>query len=235
MPTKDRRCFVSRAVAYFERQDYANRELLVLDDGDDPVGDLMPADPLIRYVRLERQLVLGEKRNHACELARGSVIVHWDDDDWQAANRISRQVEQLRLHGADLCGPRRLLYLEPSRTRAWLYDYPASGPRPWVAGNGLCYTIDTWRESPFANLAVGEDTSFVRSRGRDAVVELDDHVVIGLIHDANSNPKLTSSTGWQPRRIAEVREAMGADYRMYGRHQAAPAGAGPPAVARTCD
>jgi glycosyltransferase involved in cell wall biosynthesis len=216
MPTMDRRRFVSRAIAYFSRQDYPRRELLVLDDGEDAVDDLVPADPLIRYVRLERRLVLGEKRNLACELARGSVIVHWDDDDWQAPNRISYQVEQLLLHGADICGSRRLLYLEPARRRAWRYDYPAAASGPWVAGNGLCYRVETWRERPFANVAVGEDSRFIDDRGREALALLDDHrFVVGLLHEANSSRKPTSSTGWRRRPLDEVRALMGHDYGMY--------------------
>jgi len=167
-------------------------------------------------VRLERRLGLGEKRNHACELARGSVIVHWDDDDWYAATRISYQVEQLERHGADLCGPGRLLYLEPAPARAWLYAYPAAAPARWLAGNGLCYRIEAWHQRPFADVHVGEDTRFVRNRGRAAVIVLADHrFVVGIIHGANSNPKLTSSAGWRPRPVGEVRALMGADYRLY--------------------
>jgi glycosyltransferase involved in cell wall biosynthesis len=216
MPTSDRRDLVRRSITYFDRQDYPNRELLVVDDGDDPVGDLVPVDPRFRYVRLERRVVLGEKRNHACELARGSVIVHWDDDDWYAANRLSYQVEQLQRHCADLCGPGRLLYLELAPARAWLYAYPVAAPVRWIAGNGLCYRIEAWRERPFVGVDVGEDTSFVRNRGRGAVIVHDDHrFLVGIIHGANSNPKPTSSLGWRPRPVGEVRSLLGSDYRSY--------------------
>lgn len=37
MPTRDRRALAGQAVAYFMRQDYAERELIVVDDGDDAV------------------------------------------------------------------------------------------------------------------------------------------------------------------------------------------------------
>ncbi len=92
MPTADRREHVGRSIGYFLRQDYPNSELVVLDDGEDRVADLMPDDPRVRYVGLERRLILGEKRNRACELAHGEIIVHWDDDDWQAPHRLSYQV-----------------------------------------------------------------------------------------------------------------------------------------------
>ncbi|MCB0244440.1 MAG: glycosyltransferase family 2 protein, partial [Anaerolineae bacterium] len=102
MPTRNRRRFVPLALAYFARQDYEPRELIVLDDGDDPVAELMPDDPRVRYVRLDRRQTVGAKRNMGCRLAKGDVIVHWDDDDWMADWRLTYQVAQLREKDADL-------------------------------------------------------------------------------------------------------------------------------------
>src|SRR5262249_51867830 len=82
MPTLKRRRFVPRAIEYFLRQDHPAKELVILDDGSDPVADLIPEHPAIVYRRLEHRLVLGAKRNMACEMARGEIIAHWDDDDW---------------------------------------------------------------------------------------------------------------------------------------------------------
>ena len=51
MPTADRRAHVGRAIAAFQRQTHAERELLILDSGRDAVADLIPPDPRIRYWR----------------------------------------------------------------------------------------------------------------------------------------------------------------------------------------
>src|SRR5262249_53600259 len=51
MPTADRHAFIPRAIRQFCRQDYPERELIVLDAGQNPVLDLIPADPRIRYIR----------------------------------------------------------------------------------------------------------------------------------------------------------------------------------------
>jgi glycosyltransferase involved in cell wall biosynthesis len=215
MPTCDRREWVTQAIAYFRRQDYPNRELLVLDDGEHRVADLVPPDPRIRYVALDRRLVLGEKRNRACELARGDVILHWDDDDWQAPHRVRYQVEQLQLHGSALCGPSRALYFDPASAQAWLYDYPA-GPRAWVAGNALCYRRELWRENPFPHVQVGEDTRFVWSPRAGAPLVLPDHrFFAGVVHRANTSQKLTRGSYWHPRPLDEVRSLLGADYGFY--------------------
>jgi O-antigen biosynthesis protein len=213
MPTADRRELVRRALAYFLRQRYARRELLILDDGDDAVDDLVPADPRIRYVRLERRLGLGEKRNRACELARGTVIAHWDDDDWYAPSRLSHQVAQLRRSGADVCGPGRLVCFDPARAVAWRFQRAA----PWVAGNGLCYRREAWRATPFADVDIGEDTRFVYGRraAGGVLVLRDDRLLAALIHPGNTSPKRTDTPGWRRWPIAEVRAMLGSDYRVY--------------------
>jgi Glycosyl transferase family 2 len=60
MPTANRRRFVSQAIRYFLAQEYSNKELLIVDDGEEAVGDLVPEDARIRYIRLPRKSVLGE-------------------------------------------------------------------------------------------------------------------------------------------------------------------------------
>ncbi len=134
MPTRDRPAFVDQAVAYFLRQDYPNRELIVVDDGVAPVSDALAADPRIRYLRLNRPQPIGTKRNLACQAARGELIAHWDDDDWMRADRLSHQVAALT--GGDApdfvaCGLGELLYLRPIAGDAWRYRPLAHDP-PWL-------------------------------------------------------------------------------------------------------
>jgi glycosyltransferase involved in cell wall biosynthesis len=215
MPTADRRCWVPSAIEYFLRQDYRNSELIVLDDGDDRVADLIPAERRVRYFSLDQRLILGEKRNRACELARGEVIVHWDDDDWQAASRLSYQVESLEAAGAGLCGSSRVLYFEPASRRAWLYHYPER-QRKWVAGNSLCYRRSLWMENRFAAVAIGEDTRFVWDPRVGTPLDLPDHrFFAALIHPSNSSRKVTRGAVWQSRPLDELRSLLQADWARY--------------------
>lgn len=216
MPTKDRPDHVVRAIEYFQRQDYVSRELIIVDDGAEPIADLVAVSGNIRYVRLDEPLSLGEKRNRACALARGEVIVHWDDDDWYAPHRIRYQVEQLQLHRADVCGTSRLLYLDPSHRTAWLYRYPASAPAPWVGGSSLCYRVETWRRRPFTDIGVGEDTSFVAGRDRASTLVLSDHrFVVALLHDGNVSSRVGSRECWRRHPVSEVKRILGRDYVRY--------------------
>lgn len=215
MPTYNRRRFVPQAVRYFLRQDYPNRELIIVDDGTDAIMDLVPDDPRIRYVRLNQKKTIGAKRNFACQEAKGEVIVHWDDDDWMADWRLRYQVDSLLRERADLCGLAQVLYYAPQSEQAWQYRYPTS-EKPWVTGNTLCYTKAFWTQNPFVDVNVGEDTRFVWTNRSKKIVALQDSTFyVALIHPGNISPKRTTDTRWHPYPIAEIQHLMGKDWGFY--------------------
>ena len=196
MPTHNRRNFVPRAIAYFQNQDYPERELIILDDGSDAVEDLIPPDGRIHYTRLEKKLTLGAKRNLACEQAHANLLLHWDDDDWYAPRRIRYQVEALQAAGAEVCGLRQMLFYDLVTRRAWLYKYPAS-QRTWLAGGSLLYTRDFWKSSPFPSLQVGEDTRFVWGHSLENALALPDFTFyVATIHPGNTSPKHLRGSYW---------------------------------------
>jgi glycosyltransferase involved in cell wall biosynthesis len=216
MPTYDRRPFVAQAVEYFLRQEHPAKELVVVDDGPEPVADLLPEDRRIVYRRLERRTVLGAKRNLACDLARGHVIVHWDDDDWSAPHRLATQLAALA-DGADLCGARSLLYYDPAAAQAWRFGWPVAH-RAWAAGATLAYPRSVWARSPFPELAVGEDTRFVWGPGVTTVADVGDRdCVVGIVHRANTAPKAVHGPHWTPRPVSEVHDLLGDDVEFYRR------------------
>jgi glycosyltransferase involved in cell wall biosynthesis len=215
MPTFDRRCFVPQAVRYFLRQDYPARELIILDDGPEPVGHLLPADDRVIYHRLETQMVLGAKRNLACQLARGPLIAHWDDDDWASPDRISVQVTALTGGGADVCGAASLLYYDPVGSCAWRFTWP-DRLRPWAAGPSLCFAKEMWARSPFPEVAIGEDTRFVFSPAVRRIADVSAAAcVVGIIHPRNTAPKSVHGVHWSPRPVREAEDVLGDDMAFY--------------------
>ena len=221
MPTRNRRHFVPQAIHYFLRQDYAKKELLIVDDGDDPVADLVPPDPKIRYVRALSELTLGAKRNLACQLAHGDLFAHWDDDDWMAGHRLSYQVTVLEEEQADLCGLKEVVFYRPDKDQAWLYVYP-DDDQPWLAGGTLCYTRAYWERNPFPDLNTGEDTHFVWSEQRPKMVALSDYsFYVALVHPGNTCYKRTFGRRWHPYPAGRVRRLLADDWAFY--HQARPA------------
>ncbi len=215
MPTADRRHFMPQAIRYFLRQDYPHRELIVVDDGDDPVEDLLPDDSRIRYFRLAGREAVGAKRNFACRKASGELIAHWDDDDWMADWRLSYQVAGLLEARADACGLQRPLYYEPASIKAWRYVYPPTR-RPWVAGGTLCYTRELWRRNPFFDGGDAPAHGFLWNGPVKKVLALEDQrFYVGLIHPGNASPKNTSNCRWHPAGVAEARETIGDAWPFY--------------------
>jgi glycosyltransferase involved in cell wall biosynthesis len=104
-PTYNRRTFIPTAIECFKAQDYDHSQIewIILDDGTDKVKDLFDkaiADGLknIRYVALPdgEKLPIGAKRNRLNEMAKGDIIVCWDDDDYYPPMRIKKAVNRLQ-------------------------------------------------------------------------------------------------------------------------------------------
>lgn len=208
MPTGDRPELALRAARHFLRQRYPHRQLLVVDDGERPIGPLLPQDDRIRTLRLERKLPLGTKRNLACEATDAEVIIHWDDDDWMAPGWIDAQVHALRDHDADVTGLGNVIFYSPVARRAWRYVYPSSG-RPWVHGATLCYTRAVWLRNPFPPVTVGEDLRFLWSGSTHRIVPHErSDLFVSYVHAANTSPKRFISSRWQACPVEVVDRLM---------------------------
>ena len=215
MPTHNRRSFVPQAIRCFLRQDYSNLELLVVDDGTEPIGDLMPTSDRIRYVRFDQKLTIGAKRNLACEKAHGEFIVHWDDDDWYPSWRVGAQVRAMLDRGADLCGSSRVAYFDPARDQAWEYRYPST-KGPWVAGNTLAYRKSFWSGHKFPDIQVGEDSRFVWSSKGRAVVDLaDPGLCVATVHSNNTSRKNVNAVYWHAQPRDYIDSLIGDDVYFY--------------------
>ncbi len=206
MPTYNRRTFVPAALACFAAQDYANLELIVVDDGSDSIADLLPSDSRIRYFRLDAKLNTGAKRNFACEQARGSWIAHWDDDDWYAPTRIRTQIDAMRNTHWQCSGTTTMYYVDCDHDRAFRYSYGGSG-RAWLGA--LLYAKSAWERNRFESIQIGEDVRFV---GRIPVADRldlnDPGLTIGTIHPSNTSPKKTSGAYWSPESPEKIRDLM---------------------------
>jgi glycosyltransferase involved in cell wall biosynthesis len=215
MPTSNRRRFVAQAIWYFLRQDLASRELIVVDDGADGIADLLPGDERIRYVRLERRLPLGAKRNLACELAGGELIAHWDDDDWIGPDRLRLQVEALLAGDADICGADAVLHywLERGQVRR---DRRRSDAGPRLAGGTLLYRRSAWGARRFPEIDVGEDGAFVGHFPPDRVRVLSDPPwYVAVIHPGSTAARNLADPRWEPRPMEELNQRLDLDQDFY--------------------
>ena len=152
----------------------------------------------VEIVRVPSNTSIGTMRNIAVMQARGNIIVHFDDDDWQSPNRVARQVDALRgsyiVESSDYyC---YFLYTDKA-SKSWSWGRTFHG-----SGCSLAYTKDAWRERQFPNVKVGEDQIFCRSPRRGYVKNTrDSDLFVYMRHNSN-----TSELG--PTYVHDTHEAL---------------------------
>lgn len=81
------------AVGCFLKQDYENKELIILNNHKIP---LVASLPQVRIVNEPKYATLGDCRTRLLELADGEYVRTWDDDDLYYPWAISQGVENIR-------------------------------------------------------------------------------------------------------------------------------------------
>ncbi len=230
-PTRDRREWLKKSIACFEAQTYRNLELLIIADGEDRVDDLIPKgddrimiswfypvfmDPLPGPLQDPEgtgpfYLNIGQKRNVACDRARGDIIAHWDDDDYYAPGRIEDQVNRLKISGKYVTGYSTMKFTDGADWWEW------AGDTQYGIGSSLMYFKEYWKAHPFPNNHTGEDLAFnLEAMASRSIISVDcrDMMYVNN-HDGNTVPremtgrqwkKLTKQPDWQPiDAIKEIR------------------------------
>ena len=112
-PTFNRRPFVNSMIKCFDHQTYPKdkMEWIIIDDGSDPIGDLIESHPNVKYFKYSEKMPLGRKRNIMHEKSKGDIIVYMDDDDYYPPERVSHAVEMLQSHPKALCAGASEIYI----------------------------------------------------------------------------------------------------------------------------
>jgi glycosyltransferase involved in cell wall biosynthesis len=192
MPTYNRRSFLALSLQTFESQDYPAKELIVLDDGSDRVGDLVEKVSNVRYIRLPTRTSIGAKRNRGCSEARGAIIAHWDDDDWYAPQRLRCQVAPLLSNEGDLTGLENSFVFELPAGKFWTTH--ANLHHRMFVGDVHGGTLMFWKRLfdeglryPGTNIA--EDATFIQAalrRRRRLVRVPNDGLFVYIRHGGNA-------------------------------------------------
>lgn len=192
MPTANRQKYIPLAIQNFLEQDYPNKELVIIDDGAISILPLLADDPQIKYFYSDSPKTVGMKRNEAGEKASGEIIMHWDDDDWRAADWITKQLHFLLNSGADICGIEHVNFYAVVTDTLWQgTSLNRNNPhyRGWLNGATLAYRKSFWRQHPFKDLNSGEDDDFISSP--EAILFAHDYIdgFIAVLHPKNTTVK----------------------------------------------
>jgi len=218
MPTYNRHQLLSKAIEQFLEQDYENKELIIIDDSDVQFSSHLLDHSNITYVFSSNRSSIGAKRNQACQMASGSVIVHLDDDDLYGSDWLTAQVTFLLQNQLDVTGLNTPYFFHSGSADFWQYTYPEN-QKPWVYGATLCYTKKFWSTNQFPETSCGEDNHFVWNNDRVKLLACSSlHSYLGNIHARNTSPKELKDQRWRklapdqiPARIDEMKKTKSVD------------------------
>lgn len=206
-PTANRREFFPRSVRCFLSQNYPDMEWIVLDDGSDPIKDLLPEDPRIRYFYEPPARNHGQKMNRCMELAQGEYAIVWDDDDWYAPNRVSNQiVPMIATPDIQITGTSQLYYVLHGTQRC--FHYVNKTDLIWIGA--IAFRKSAWASRQFNDKSHGADYDFMTQIPKSQWLDLADRtLLVSTIHDNNAAPKRVPAPWWVEQPWETVQAIMG--------------------------
>ena len=195
MPTCNRQGLIPVALKCYLSQDWPDKELVVIDDGSVKARGLVKQlVPDAVYIYLAEQQILGAKRNLACEVARGEVICHFDDDDWSAAGRIRDQVTRLIESGKQMTGYHSITYWNGIKA----YRYVSAVPQ-YILGTTMCYRKSFWDSHLFPEKNYAEDNGLIyKARDENQLIAEDARqmMVVRSHASCTSSPERLRQNTW---------------------------------------
>lgn len=178
MPT-NRPKWAERAIREWQRQTYPSKQLIVVTDGEQLRINPVPG---VHIVHLDGRHSVGAKRNIACEIARGGIIAHVDDDDWYAPERLERQVALLESSRARVVGFNSAPFVD-------IRTGEARQCRGCVLGASFMYWRGWWEYHRFGNLQLAEDVDFWNTAKPAVLAVPGDGYIVCRNHAQNTDPR----------------------------------------------
>lgn len=202
--TKDRRVFMPLLKYSYMIQSYPEdkMELVIIDDGDDPIEDTLFGVPNVKYVRCESGMTISQKRNLAVKSAMYDVLVNMDDDDVYPNNSVTHRVAMLLKEPVKQCGfCTTIPCYDITKFSSFMNVPPITlEMSERVSEASLIFTRKFWEECQFDDMVhIGEGNAFIRGRENMCRELSPQNVIVSLIH-----PNNTSS-----RKLPENKESNG--------------------------
>ena len=207
------------AVVSFLNQDYGNRFLVVVDDGERPLDlSAVPAERRL-LIRPPGRRPLGELRNLGLDAIPADALwTYWDDDDWRHPAQMTAQRRVLDTLGVPACLLTRQVKYSLPHDVAYVDRHPGG-----FAGTLMSRKHPTLRFPPWA---AAEDSAYLDALKQDwSWYPWDNppHLMLRFFHGANTWDlghfgllHRHAGTWTLPRRSAEVLHHVLGLYRRQG-------------------
>lgn len=204
--TRDRRIFMPILKYSYMIQSYPEDklEIVIVDDGDDPIEDTLIGVPNVTYVRLDEKKTIGEKRNIGVSRAMYDVIAFMDDDDVYPNNSILERTAMMLKYNRKECAFCTVIPCYDIAKYSSFMNAPPLTLRmsERVSEATLIFTRKFWEQRPFGDTQIGEGDAFIRGREHMCRELSPQEVIVSLVH-----PKNTSS-----RKIPDFKEPNGCHF-----------------------
>lgn len=178
---------MKRSVLSFKKQTYGNKELVVVDDGEQDLEEVLKEIPSsqLQYLKLENkpENTLGKLRNRSLDIAAGDFMVQWDDDDWYHPDRISVQAGFLEEGYDACCISGSLMHLDEEK----YMHHPYVGYLPEGIPGSIMHRTDEGIRYPHARRA--EDTVYLKEWMEKKYLQIPEkytHLFIRCYHGDNT-------------------------------------------------
>jgi glycosyltransferase involved in cell wall biosynthesis len=208
-PTHGREEFLSAIADCVRSQTYQDIEWLVLDDSAEPSVELScHAWDRLHYMHSAERLTIGEKRNRLIDIAKGDVVVHFDDDDFYAPEYVSSVLASLVKEHSDVSlltgffvahlDVDSIGYYRPSVKKGPAFHFGPKGVAPVKLENlnipyihlcygwGYAYHKRVWKQFPFQQINQFEDREFVRAAARNFQIGSHEFEAVQCVHSVHS-------------------------------------------------
>jgi glycosyltransferase involved in cell wall biosynthesis len=209
-----------RSLRSFCKQDYSDKELIVVTDGDstysahiqDHIRNLGRQDVICVPLRTKQNL--GALRNISLEHASGPLVCQWDDDDINHPRRLSIQIEAMKSVNAQASYLRDNFHLFCDTRKLYWCDWIRSTTCPAFPGSLLAYKDVILRYpddfSRHEDSAVQEK---LLAKTRTAMLSGYGYLYIYTFHGSNTfehahHAALARSLGFEAATLRELRSAI---------------------------
>ena len=191
-PTYNRRMFIPTLIDIYKAQTFPKEKMewIIIDDGRDKVEDLFKeaSIPNLRYIRVQKKMRLGAKRNMLNKEATGAIIVAMDDDDYYPPTRVSSVVEAFQKNPSiELAGSSEmnLYYMDTKKiyiTGPYGENHATNGTMAWRKSYANTHSYNEY-------VTHAEETSYLDNY-TNKMIQLDPlHTILVICHTDNTVDK----------------------------------------------
>lgn len=192
-PTYNRSKFFAASIDCYLAQTYPleRREWIILDDGDEPLDELLtllPSAAQIRYIKVPQKMSIGAKRNRLNAEASGHIIVCWDDDDYYPVERLAHIAQKMASQPRISLAGSSLMHIY-FQDDASIWQTGPFGPTHASAGT-LAYRKSYAAMHKYdETVAYAEETSFLENY-KNPMIQLDPRKsILCIAHATNTYSK----------------------------------------------